>query len=71
MAGAAWADSASASSAIGSYPWASSQAEATVQLVRQLGGEIAGLGFAVELDFLKGRAKFPEYDVFSLLHYDE
>jgi len=45
--------------------------QATVQLVRQLGGEIAGLGFAVELDFLKGREKFPEYDVFSLLHYDE
>ena len=45
--------------------------QATVQLVRQLGGEIAGLGFAVELDFLKGRDKFPGYDVFSLLHYDE
>ncbi|TCK71945.1 adenine phosphoribosyltransferase [Acidipila rosea] len=45
--------------------------EATVKLVQQLGGEIAGLGFAVELDFLKGRAKFPEFDVFSLLHYDE
>ncbi len=45
--------------------------QATVQLVRQLGGDIAGLAFAVELDFLKGRAKFSEYDVFSLLHYDE
>jgi adenine phosphoribosyltransferase len=45
--------------------------EATVQLVRQLGGEIAGLGFAIELDFLKGREKFPGYDVLSLLHYDE
>ena len=45
--------------------------EATVQLVRQLGGQIAGLAFAIELDFLKGREKFPEYDVFSLLHYDE
>jgi adenine phosphoribosyltransferase len=44
---------------------------ATVQLVRQLGGEIAGLGFAVELDFLKGRQKFADLDVFSLLHYDE
>src|ERR1700676_376811 len=44
--------------------------QATVQLVRQLGGDIAGLGFAVELDFLKGRAKFPGYDVFTLLHYD-
>src|SRR6195952_2480754 len=45
--------------------------EATVQLVRQLGGQIAGLAFAIELDFLNGRSKFPEYDVFSLLHYDE
>jgi adenine phosphoribosyltransferase len=45
--------------------------EATVQLVRQMGGEIAGLGFAIELDFLNGRSKFQEYDVLSLLHYDE
>ena len=28
-------------------------------------------GEAGDLDFLKGRAKFPEYDVFSLMHYDE
>src|ERR1700729_2150744 len=45
--------------------------EATVKLVRQLGGRIAGLGFAVELDFLKGRERFEDLDVFSLLHYDE
>jgi adenine phosphoribosyltransferase len=45
--------------------------EATVKLVRQLGGRIAGLGFAVELDFLKGRDRFEDFDVFSLLHYDE
>jgi len=45
--------------------------EATIKLVQQLGGEIAGLAFAVELDFLKGREKFAHYDVFSLLHYDE
>jgi adenine phosphoribosyltransferase len=45
--------------------------EATIQLVNRLGGKIAGLAFAVELDFLRGRDKFPEYDVFSLLHYDE
>lgn len=45
--------------------------EAAIKLVRQLGGQIAGLGFAVELDFLKGRQRFPEFDVFSLLHYDE
>jgi adenine phosphoribosyltransferase len=45
--------------------------QATIQLVNQLGGSIAGLGFAVELDFLKGRARFPDLYVFSLLHYDE
>ncbi len=45
--------------------------EATVKLVRQLGGEIAGLCFALELDFLKGRERFEGLDVFSLLHYDE
>ena len=45
--------------------------EATLKLVKQLGGEVAGLAFAVELDFLRGRERFKEYDVFSLLHYDE
>jgi adenine phosphoribosyltransferase len=45
--------------------------EATVKLVKQLGGKIAGLAFAVELDFLKGRDRFKGLDVFSLLHYDE
>jgi adenine phosphoribosyltransferase len=45
--------------------------EATLKLVKQLGGEVAGLAFAIELDFLRGRDRFPEHDVFSLLHYDE
>jgi len=45
--------------------------EATIKLVTQLGGQIAGLAFAIELDFLRGRERFPEHDVFSLLHYDE
>jgi adenine phosphoribosyltransferase len=44
-------------------------AEATAQLASSLGAEIAGLGFVVELDFLHGREKLKEYDVFSLLHY--
>src|SRR5439155_13671463 len=42
---------------------------ACAQLVKSIGGEIAGLGFAVELDFLKGRDKLAPYDGFSLLHY--
>ncbi|HTZ96377.1 MAG TPA: adenine phosphoribosyltransferase [Terriglobales bacterium] len=45
-------------------------AEATTKLATSLGADIAGLGFVVELDFLKGREKLTQYDVFSLLHYD-
>ena len=45
-------------------------AQAAVTLVRQLGGEVAGAAFAVELNFLKGRAKLPGIDVFSLMAYD-
>src|SRR6266704_1901237 len=44
-------------------------AEATAKLASSLGAEIAGLGFVVELDFLKGRDKLKGYDVMSLLHY--
>ena len=46
-------------------------AKATAKLAHSLGAEIAGLGFVVELDFLNGRDKLKEYDVFSLLHYGE
>jgi len=46
-------------------------AEATTKLAASLGADIAGLGFVVELDFLKGRDKLRGYDVFSLLHYDK
>jgi adenine phosphoribosyltransferase len=46
-------------------------ANATARLASSLGAEIAGLGFVVELDFLKGRELLQGYDVFSLLHYQE
>jgi adenine phosphoribosyltransferase len=46
-------------------------AAATVKLVEQLGGKVEGLAFAVELTFLKGRAKLPGLDVFSLIQYDK
>src|SRR5216683_630091 len=45
-------------------------AVATAELASGLGGQIAGLAFVVELDFLRGREKLARYDVFSLLHYD-
>jgi adenine phosphoribosyltransferase len=44
---------------------------ATVELAKSLGANIAGLGFVVELTFLKGREKLGGYDVYSLLHYDK
>ena len=45
-------------------------AAAAIQLVRQLGGEMVGAAFAVELNFLHGRNKLPGVDVFSFLKYD-
>jgi len=45
-------------------------ASASVSLVRKLGGEVVGAAFAVELNFLKGRSKLPDVDVFSLIKYD-
>ena len=46
-------------------------AAATVQLAKSLGADVCGLGFVVELDFLNGRDKLKDCDVFSLLHYDK
>jgi adenine phosphoribosyltransferase len=45
-------------------------ARAVIDLVESVGGQVTGLRFAVELDFLKGRDKFNGYDVRSLIHYD-
>jgi adenine phosphoribosyltransferase len=45
-------------------------AQAAADMTKQLGGDICGMGFVVELDGLKGREKLKEYDVFSLLHYE-
>jgi adenine phosphoribosyltransferase len=43
--------------------------KAMAELVEQLGGEVVGVQFIIELDFLKGREKIADYDVFSLIHY--
>jgi adenine phosphoribosyltransferase len=45
-------------------------AAATAKLAHELGAQIAGLAFVVELDFLKGREKLADYEVFSLLRYE-
>jgi adenine phosphoribosyltransferase len=44
-------------------------AKAKVDLVEQLGGEVIGLAFVIELDFLKGRERLAGYDVHSLIRY--
>ncbi|HEX2194126.1 MAG TPA: adenine phosphoribosyltransferase [Candidatus Limnocylindria bacterium] len=41
----------------------------TIELVRQLGGEIAGLSFMVELSALNGRDKLSEFQIHTLLSY--
>jgi adenine phosphoribosyltransferase len=44
-------------------------ARAKVALVEQLGGEVVGLAFVIELAFLNGREKLAGYDVHSLVQY--
>ena len=43
---------------------------ATLRLVEQLGGEVVGVAFIIALDFLNGRERLGDYDVFSLISYD-
>jgi adenine phosphoribosyltransferase len=44
---------------------------AVAKMVREAGGEVAGIGFVVELTFLNGRSKLDGADIFSLIQYDK
>ena len=44
-------------------------ASAAVRLVDKLGGQVAGLGFVIELGFLGGREKLPGHDMVSLIEF--
>lgn len=44
-------------------------AKAVMHLVDKLGGDLVGLSFVIELDFLQGRQRLPGQAVNSLLHY--
>jgi adenine phosphoribosyltransferase len=44
-------------------------ANAVAGLVESLGGHVAGLGFLIELEFLKGRSKLARHDLHSVLKY--
>ena len=41
----------------------------TIELVKQLKGEIVGLSFLVELSFLKGRERLDDYPITSVIGY--
>jgi adenine phosphoribosyltransferase len=45
--------------------------EAACKLVEKMGARIAQISFIIELDFLKGRKKLKDYDVQSLIHYED
>ena len=44
-------------------------AAASCRLIEQLGAQVGGCAFVIELDALGGRAKLAPYRVHSLLHY--
>ena len=44
-------------------------AAGVVKMVRELGGEVLGVGFLIELTFLNGKDKLSGVDVFSLIQY--
>jgi adenine phosphoribosyltransferase len=44
-------------------------AKAKCELVEQLGGEVAGVAFIISLEFLNGRDRLGEYDIFSVIQY--
>ncbi|MCA1031876.1 adenine phosphoribosyltransferase [Bacillus timonensis] len=43
--------------------------EATIKLVEELGGIVAGIAFIIELSYLDGRSKLDGYDVMTLMKY--
>lgn len=43
--------------------------DATVALIEQMGGNVVGIAFVIELEFLKGRELLKDYDVYSVLTY--
>ncbi len=42
---------------------------AVIELIKKTGAEIAGIGFLIELEFLKGRERNKGYEIFSLIKF--
>ncbi|MGG3249644.1 phosphoribosyltransferase family protein, partial [Bacillus safensis] len=43
--------------------------EASIKLVEELGGVVAGIAFLIELTYLDGRKKLDGYDIMTLMQY--
>ena len=43
--------------------------KASIELVEKLQGQVVGIAFLIELDFLEGRKKLEGQEIFSLIHY--
>ncbi|WP_394137520.1 adenine phosphoribosyltransferase [Cytobacillus oceanisediminis] len=43
--------------------------DATIKLVEELGGVVAGIAFLIELTYLDGRKKLDKYDILTLMQY--
>ncbi len=43
--------------------------DATIKLVEQLGGVVAGIAFLIELTYLDGKNKLDGYDILTLMEY--
>lgn len=43
--------------------------DATIKLVEQLGGVVAGIAFLIELSYLEGRKNIGSYDILTLMKY--
>lgn len=44
-------------------------AKAIIEMVEEMGAEVAALVFLIELDFLEGRKVLPDYRIESVIHY--
>jgi len=45
--------------------------QAAIELIKKLGGEVAGLAFLIELTYLGGRERLKDYDILTLVSYTE
>jgi adenine phosphoribosyltransferase len=45
--------------------------EATISMVNQLKGEIVGISFLIELTYLKGKIRLGNYNIHSIIKYNE